>query len=191
MRPPDEHEELVRIIEKALENAATVFSQIVETACRPTGSAVLMRTVRDLPGMIGKLDDPVVAVLLTVNRDLSGFLIIIVPERFVEPLTRSLLGDACADEELVESALAEVGNVVGSAFLNTLADSLDLTVTPTPPQVIHDMAAALLGTLAAYRAMEGHEEFPVIQTQFAREGQPFAAYLLWLPGELQVLGERS
>lgn len=191
MPPIAEHEELIRIIQAALTNASTAFSALIETACRPTGSAVVMRSVGELPNLLGDMANPVTGILLTVHEDLSGFLLVMVPGEFVGPLAERLIGIDCVDCDLVDSALGEVGNVVGSAFLNSLADSFGLTVLPTPPQVVHDMAGALLSTLAVYQAMEGHDEFPVIQTGFVSEGIAFEAYLLWLPGELQVLEGRA
>lgn len=47
------------------------------------------------------------------------------------------------------SAVAELGNIVGSAFVNALADRLNLILHPSPPQVIHDMAIALVETVYA------------------------------------------
>ncbi len=51
-------------------------------------------------------------------------------------------------DELGESALAEVGNVVGTAFLNVFSDIFRVVWEPTPPQVRLTTAAALTEDIA-------------------------------------------
>src|SRR5690606_31441759 len=97
-----------------------------------------------------------------------------------------LLGefDVDADEELADSALGELGNVVGSAFLNDLADRFSLRIKPSPPAVGRDMIGALLATLAAALAADERQELPAVRAQLPGNGngEECNAYLLWIPG---------
>ena len=46
--------------------------------------------------------------------------------------------------EMELSVMGEMGNITGSFFLNALADATNLTLAPSPPAVMVDMAGAIL-----------------------------------------------
>jgi chemotaxis protein CheC len=51
--------------------------------------------------------------------------------------------------------VGELGNIVGSAFINALADQANLILHPSPPQVVHDMAVALVQSVYAEVMSQG------------------------------------
>jgi chemotaxis protein CheC len=57
-----------------------------------------------------------------------------------------------AGTEMGESALAEVGNIVATSYLNALAAMSGLAVEPQPPQAATDMLGAVVATVLAGRA---------------------------------------
>lgn len=182
---------LTQTIEGALLHAAEVFSELVEAACKPSASKIVMQNVGQLPSLLGSAEAPMTGVLLTLRRDLGGFLMLLLPTDVAEDLVQRLVGNASYDLSLRTSVLGELGNVVGSAFLNYLADQLEMTVLPSPPEVVEDMVGAVLSTIGAYLALHGQAEFPVIQTTFRGTDLGFGAYLLWMPEALQQLEERA
>ncbi|HMO53083.1 MAG TPA: chemotaxis protein CheC, partial [Tepidiformaceae bacterium] len=58
-------------------------------------------------------------------------------------------------DELAQSAIGELGNIVGSAFVNALADDLNLILHPSPPSILHDMAIALVESVYAEVLSQG------------------------------------
>jgi chemotaxis protein CheC len=68
---------------------------------------------------------------------------------FVDMLMGTPAGTTQSLGEMEASALGELGNVVGSSFLNELADATGLRLMPSPPSVMTDMAGALLDIIAA------------------------------------------
>jgi chemotaxis protein CheC len=68
---------------------------------------------------------------------------------FVDMLMGLPAGSTQSLGEMEESALGELGNIVGSSFLNALADATGLTLLPSPPSVMTDMAGALLDVITA------------------------------------------
>jgi chemotaxis protein CheC len=56
------------------------------------------------------------------------------------------------DSEYAESALGEIGNVVGTSYLNALAGMTGLALEPTPPATATDMLGSLVETVLATRA---------------------------------------
>lgn len=194
MQPSDVRKAVVPAIERALAEAGQALSNLLSVRFRPTSSAVLLRSLSELPLLASDEDEPVVAVFFEVGQDLKGFLLVVLPAAQAQLLAEHLIGDLTAQQELRASALGEVGNIVGSAFLNHLADRFDLCATPTPPQVIEDMIGALLSSVGAYLAAGGFDEFPVVQTKLTEEHGSITAYLFWLPyddSQRHVLEERS
>jgi chemotaxis protein CheC len=82
---------------------------------------------------------------------------------------------------LQRSALAEVGNVSGCAFLNSLADAIKMRITPTTPLIVCDMAGAILDAMLADIA-QTNDRALVIQTEFTTDGTAdFTGHFLLLP----------
>jgi chemotaxis protein CheC len=77
----------------------------------------------------------------------------------VEPGTTSNLGS------LERSALAELGNVMLSSFLNSMADFTGIPMRPSPPTMALDMLASILEAVAMSMAAVT-EEVLIIKTDF-------------------------
>nr|MBO2472401.1 hypothetical protein [Bacillota bacterium] len=171
------------VMERALSRSAEALSRFLgDRVLRPSYVTLTTHRLAELPILWGRAEMPIAGVVLEVRGDLEGFLLLIVPQEDCAGFLQSLMGGPCDDEELAESALGEMGNVVCSAFLNELADTYAMRINPSPPAVVCDMVGALLETLAAALAMEKRSELPVVRAQLAGNGQGSSAYLLWIPG---------
>ena len=73
----------------------------------------------------------------------------------VDLMCGQAVGTSVEPDELSESAIGELGNIVGSAFINALADHMNLILHPSPPTVIHDMAIALVQSVYAEVLSQG------------------------------------
>jgi chemotaxis protein CheC len=82
--------------------------------------------------------------------------------------------------ELEISALGEVGNIVGSFFLNSLADNVGLTLHITPPGIVCDMAGAAIDLALVGVAMYADEAI-VIDANFEAQGRRLPAWFLVFP----------
>ncbi len=89
-------------------------------------------------------------------------------------------GETTELDEMGLSALAEVGNITSSFFVNTLADALGVTAHVTPPAVAQDMAAAVISTIAAEVGVRT-EVLIAIRTEFAIAGHAVAGEFFVLP----------
>ena len=79
-----------------------------------------------------------------------------------------------------ESVLAEMGNIVGSFFLNAMADSTSLELRVSPPAVMMDMAGAILDPILAEALMEADEAL-VVETTFGTKDRQINGSFLVLP----------
>jgi chemotaxis protein CheC len=53
------------------------------------------------------------------------------------------------DDEFALSALGEIGNIVGTSYINALAGMTGMDIEPTPPATTTDMLGALVATVLA------------------------------------------
>lgn len=182
MPAPNNVRRIAPLLEGALTCAGDSLSRLVSEVFSPLETDIATQSLAEFTTLLGKEDQPVVVILLEVHGDLYGFLAIIVAPQFAEYLTERLIGDN-SSPDMAQSALGELGNIVGSAFLNYVADSFDCVAAPTPPQVVHDMAGALLSSLGVHVASTPDDDIPVIYTSFSNKEKAFTANLLWLPQE--------
>ncbi len=93
--------------------------------------------------------------------------------------------------EMEESVMGEVGNVMGSFFLNALSDATGLFLQPSPPAVMMDMAGAIL-EIALADIMQESDNALVVETGFCNEDRQIKGTLLVMPSPelLRVLQEQ-
>ncbi len=87
-------------------------------------------------------------IYLGIEGDVEGhFLMLLAPadaRALVAPMLRELSPDLESREDLINSALGEVGNITASSLFNVLADETHLRISPSCPAVVTDMAGAIL-----------------------------------------------
>ncbi len=94
--------------------------------------------------------DPVVAVSFDTTGGIVGTLSLIVEDRVAARLAARLMGQGAHDATLGPTqlaALAELGNIVASAFLNGAARVVQRSCLPSVPRVGRAPAATLLAAL--------------------------------------------
>ncbi|HEY91892.1 MAG TPA: hypothetical protein G4O07_08685, partial [Dehalococcoidia bacterium] len=89
-------------------------------------------------------------------------------------------GSTTSLEEMERSVLGEMGNIVGTFFLNALADSADVRLMPSPPAVVEDMVGALVNSVMAEALMENESVF-VLRLTFSAVGREIQGHFLVLP----------
>lgn len=149
-------------------------------------------SVSDLAG--GKA--PVFAVVLEIEGDVRGRMVLLWPERDAAELSRLLLGEGEHEREddreqsahaLTEdprrSALAEVGNIVGSACLSAVGTLARMRLLPSIPHVQFDSASAVIGPLLADH--RSGAEAVVLEARFFTSAAPV------LEGRLLLVPDRA
>jgi chemotaxis protein CheC len=114
-----------------------------------------VRLVRlaEIPTLIGGPEMEAVGIYLQVHGDLAGQIMLVVPYAKALELADLLMelppGTTRQLGPLERSALAEVGNLTGSFFLNAVASRLGRDLRPSPPAVMVDMIGAILDIIVA------------------------------------------
>src|SRR5690625_3819571 len=176
----------------ALEHAAKALSGFLgDRVLRATNVSITNYHLAELPGLYGPEETPVACAAFEVDGGDRGLLLLLLPLEQADDVVRMLLGGLGSpmDEDLVDSVFGEMGNIVGSSFLNYVADSLQIRITLSPPFVSRDMVGALLATVAGASAALTGEQIPVVQTELTdATGAELSAYLLWVPGDSELHG---
>lgn len=120
----------------------------------------------------------VTGIMLGVEGDIAGAVLLLVPPAGAATLC-NLLGVE-PGTEVGDSALGEIGNILGAAYLNALSSMTGLSMLPGPPQVITDLLGAMVASVLA--GAVGHGEIAlVLDSELDITDEPCAISFLLLP----------
>lgn len=123
--------------------------------------SVRLGTKADACDAVGGPEALVLGAYLTISGDVSGHVMLLFPEKraleCVDVMCGQAPGTTTEIDEMAASAIGELGNIVGSAFINALADDINLVLHPSTPTVVNDMAVALVQTVYAEILAQGGE----------------------------------
>ena len=113
----------------------------------------------------------------------GGYIIFYITKESAIRLTNTMLGMTDMDRELNEmdqSALIEVGNIMVSAFLDATAELLGFIMLPSPPALSIDMAHAAMESLIAQLGEEV-DEVILFSTELICEEHKIDSDIIMLP----------
>jgi chemotaxis protein CheC len=167
-------------------NAMSGLSQMIGQEIEVSSFSLRRVPVSSIPELVGGPEVMAVGIYLTVSGSANGHLMLMYEPKiacaFVDlimgnpPQTTQTLG------EMERSALAEMGNVIGAFFLSALADATGLTLRPSPPVVMTDMAGALLDVVSADILLTQDETY-LAETTFAAEDREISGVFFVMPSE--------
>src|SRR5947209_16949161 len=98
------------------------------------------------------------AVALPIEGDMEALVLLLIPLQHSSALC-SLLGVE-AGTEVGDSALSEIGNILGTSYLNALGMMTGLALQPCPPHLVTDLLGAVVATVLAQTA--GHADTALV-----------------------------
>ena len=191
----EEHLDALREISNVgMGNAATALSQIVADTVElhvPSDSLV---DIVDVPDLIGGAERAVVGVTMQIHGDACGNVLLVFPEQSALRLVNKLLVQECTEarfDEMAESALKEVGNILASSYLGAMGNLIHLTLFPSIPAFAHDMAGAIIDFMLIELSEVGDQAL-MLETEFHSRQKDDAViaghfFLLPDPAALEVL----
>ena len=106
--------------------------------------------IEDAVSQLGSAEDEITAIVLGVEGELPATVLMLLTPEDAEKVC-GMLG-LSPEDELAPSALGEIGNVVGTSYLNALAGMTGIEVEPTPPATVTDFLGAIVESVLASRA---------------------------------------
>lgn len=198
----EENEALTHALSEGLNNGAAALSEMLNKDIQIKSPDTKIISLGDLPNLLGGAEITVTGIFLrfqegmnlndfNISSGISGSILILFSVDKAFEITSILLGSIdyapSVDPKMIfESALGEVGNVTGSAVLNTLADKLKIAINPSPPAVVTDMAGSLLQAIAANADTEDNEIL-LIDTCFINENREIKGHFILLPDTKEMI----
>jgi chemotaxis protein CheC len=133
-------------------NAATSLSQMLSKRIDMQVPEVSILDYDDAIESIGGAENVVVGILVSFYGDIDGVILFLLKKEFVHLILNTLMGtDLQKFEEISEielSALSEIGNIMVSSYVNSIATLSNMRIDITVPSLNIDMAGALLDAVA-------------------------------------------
>ena len=181
----EQMEAYASLVMRGSNNAFAGLSQMMGREVKADFFSVKQVAISEIPDIVGGRESLAVAVYLEVTGCARGHVFLIYQPQMALELVDLLLGDppgtAQSLDEMEESALAEMGNIMASFFLNVLADATNLDLKPSPPAVMTDMAGAILDVALADIMQEGGETALAVEARFSTDSHDITGTFLVLP----------
>ena len=138
---------------------------------------------------IGSPESEITGIALGVEGDMPSIVLMLLTPADASAVC-TLLGLE-PDSEYAESALGEIGNVVGTSYLNALAGMTGLEIEPTPPATVTDFLGAIVESVLAVRAAASDRTL-LLDSSLVIEGEDCSIVFLLVPdhGGAEELLER-
>ena len=169
-------------------HAATTLSQMLSSTVSMSVPAIKAVDLAELGNHVG--DESAALVVFELQGEIphGGYIIFYITRESAMRLTNTMLGMTDMDREFNEmdqSALLEVGNIMVSAFLDATAELLGFVMLPSPPALSIDMAHAAMESLIAQLGEEV-DEVLLFSTELICEEHKIDSDIIMLP-ELSTL----
>lgn len=158
-------------------NAATALSQLLSCMIDMDVPEVRLVSIYDLAKYYGEPDEQVAAVFVHSMGGFGCSLVFIQDEEdarlMVELLLKQQFGEYMPQEipqDMSDSALSEVGNIILSSFLNAINMLIGTQHQISVPGVAHDMLSSILDVVASIFGQMG-ETALMVNTELRVEGE--------------------
>ena len=172
------------LVSKGISNSISGLSQMVGQDIKPLALNPEVVEIIKIPDMIGGAETIAVGVYLRVTGDASGHMVLVYQPKAAFELLDMLLGLPAGTTQTIDdmgaSALGEMGNIMGSFFLNSLSESTGMVLMPSPPAVMMDMAGAILNVALAEIMMET-DDACIVEATFGTIDQQVNGVFLVMP----------
>ena len=172
------------IVKKGMINAITGLSRMVHRDLVINNIEVRRMPARSMTALFGGPDQLVIGVYLTFTGATNGHILMAhepsIAYKILDLLMGRKIGTSKSLDEMSKSALGEMGNVTSAYFLNAVADHLQVTLHPSPPAVMMDMAVAIMDMALASILQERDDVF-MARTSFGLSDRTIEGNFLIMP----------
>ncbi len=149
-------------------NATTALAQMLGCKVDMAVPQVRLLEFSEVGSIMGGEEQIMAGIYLMVEGDITGSILFLLNKESVRKLVSKLMGmEVTGDEpnEMEQSALKEIGNIITASYLNSLSMLTQLVIYPSVPALSIDMAGAILSVPAIEFGTMG-DKLLLIQTQF-------------------------
>jgi len=167
-----------------LGNAATSLAELLQKRVDLEVPQATFVDVEQVFSMVGGLEDVVACVHLGFEGDIAGTVMYIFTEQSVYKLVDILLNQEIGTtkelDELGNSIIMEIGNILTGTFINAISSMTGLNIYTSVPMFAFDMMGAIL---SASLVASGHwdEKVLLIETHFVQNNEQIKGHFFLLP----------
>ncbi len=182
------------ISNQGINKAADSLSQIVNKKVEMAIPELKVVPVEMIARQESSDDEPSVSIILKMEGELDGHVILSLSEKDAQMLVDLLYGLDSHDKlELNEdavSALKEITNIVGSGLLNEIGNEINIKVVPSVPELIHDFFSSTTDSVIIEHAHEGANAL-FMTTEFFISDTAVMGKLFMMPKKKSMLQIRD
>lgn len=173
-------------------NAATALSQLLNKRIDMTVPRVSVLPLEQVPDVLGGPENIVAGIFLRVLGNAPGSVMFMLPRSSSLYLVDMLLGKELGTTKMLndidQSALKEIGNILAGSYLNALSMLTNLTLLPSVPALAFDMLGAILSVVLAELGQVGDFAL-VIETEFSEANEEVKGHFFLIPdpGSLNII----
>jgi chemotaxis protein CheC len=160
--------------------AATALSQMLGREVELSVPRVLALPLGDAVEACGPPDEAVSAVVIPLEGDIDGVVLLLIPRRDARTLCDLLGVEARSDYG--DSALREIGNILATSCLNALSAMTGLRLGPCPPHLATDMLGAIVSSVLAHTSARADVAL-VLNSELDVADEPCSISFLLLPAD--------
>lgn len=165
-------------------NAATALSAMLDRKVDMTVPHVSILDYNDVIRNLGGPEQLLVGLLFSLSGEVSGMIMFLLNKDFAHMVLNALMGTGMNErgelDEMSESAIQEVGNIMAASYINAIAALTDLEIGITVPDLCVDMAGAILSVPAIYYA-DISDKIIFIEDEFSNMDERAATHVLLIP----------
>jgi chemotaxis protein CheC len=161
-------------------HAATALSKLLGKEVNIAVPEVRLGEIKNLSNeFINDIVAGVVIALQDLEENKSGYLYIMFPEASSKQIATNLFGLEEFDDEMYESTIMEVGNILSSSFCDASADFMDVILLPSPPSFAVDVPTAVIDSVVSQMATKS-DHIILFETSLSSDSD-IEIYLALLP----------
>ena len=153
-------------------HAATALSDLLGQKISITFPEIYIIQPEDVPEALGLHEMPSVVIYKTLQKNHDCGLLLAFDrkeaDKMLSIMAKHAFGLEELDEEMKESAIDELGNIVLGAFISAISDFVELELLSTPPFHVVDIFDAVLDIFLANLCLQSKEAV-VFKTCFKKE----------------------
>jgi chemotaxis protein CheC len=177
-------------------HAAAALSEMTRRAITISVAEVRVVRLEEVDRLVEEPGEVAAVVMMKMLGDITGRAIQIFPGHAAAKVTHLLLGGAPPRfpdgfDEMHQSAVTEVANIMAGAYLTALSELMGMLVIMSTPSVAIDMVGAVMAT-SYLNFGEARDNVFCVSTELLMDKEQVRAHFLLIPDEvsLQVILDR-
>jgi chemotaxis protein CheC len=162
-------------------NAATNLSTILGRRVDITVPHIMVEDIRRVPEVLGGREKIVTVIYLSITGQFSGTILLVLSSsdsiRLANVLTGQKVDKIDSLDEMSESALKEVGNILAGSYVQVLAQGLKMRISYSIPGFVNDMFGAVLDEILARVSLEA-EYAVIMESEFIVRDDVYRSHLI-------------